>query len=279
MTKRILVTGAGSGFGKGTAIELARRGHSVIAGVQISPQKTELMKAAENAGIQLQVVQLDITNEADRRAAFGNEVDVLVNNAGIMETGPVAEMPMENVRRNFETNVFGTLALTQGFVQQMVKRGSGKIVMVTSMGGLITVPFAAVYTATKHALEGLTEGLKAELAGTGVEICTANPGVFGTGFNDRGAETMMQWFDPETTLSPPELLAEMAGALENQLDPQIMIDALVKITEEDSSMFRNVVPEEVGVWIRAMQAKAWEAGKDDSLWIDPTASNDDKGRS
>ena len=269
MSKVILITGAASGFGKGTALELARRGHSVIAGVQIAPQKTELIKAAKDAGVELQVIVLDITNEADRQAAFNHEVDVLMNNAGIMETGPVAEMPLELVRNNFETNVFGTLALTQGFARQMVKRGSGKIVMVTSMGGLITVPFAAVYTATKHALEGLTEGLKAELAGTGVEICTANPGVFGTGFNDRGAETMMRWFNPETTLSRPELLEAMAGGLEGQLDPQLMIDALVQICEEDSSKFRNVVPDAIIPWIQAMQAKAWEAGKDDSLWIDP----------
>ena len=87
---------------------------------------------------------------------------MLISNAGVMQTGPVAEISMENVRRNFETNVFGTLALTQGFARQMVKRGSGKIVIVTSMGGLVTVPFAGVYCATKHALEALAEALKAE---------------------------------------------------------------------------------------------------------------------
>ncbi len=273
MAKRILITGAASGFGKGTALELAKRGHKVIAGVQIAPQKTELMQTAKEAGVELEVIVLDITNEEDRQSAFKHEVDVLMNNAGIMETGPVADIPMAHVRRNYETNVFGTLAMIQGFAPQMVKRGKGKIVNVTSMGGLITTPIAAVYTSTKHALEGLTEGLKAELAGTGVEICTANPGVFGTGFNDRGAETMLQWFDPEKSLCTPEFLQGIfsSGALENQLDSQIMIDALVRICEEESSKFRNVIPPEVGQWIKAMQARAWEAGKDDSLWIDPAA--------
>jgi short-subunit dehydrogenase len=210
MAKRILVTGAATGFGRGTALGLAKRGHTVIAGVQIAPQVTELMKTADEAGVQLKIQVLDITDEGDRQAAFANEVDVLINNAGVMQTGPVAEIPMENVRRNFETNVFGTLALTQGFARQMVKRGSGKIVMVTSMGGLITVPFAGVYCATKHALEALAEALKAELAGTGVEVCTANPGVYGTGFNDRGAETMMRWFDMSTSLTKPEVLSAAA---------------------------------------------------------------------
>ena len=211
---------------------------------------------------------MDITDEDDRRAAFANEVDVLINNAGVMETGPAAEIPMEKVRKNFETNVFGTLALTQGFARQMVKRGSGKIVMVTSMGGLITVPFAGVYCATKHALEALAEALKAELAGTGVEVCTANPGVYGTGFNDRGAETMMRWFDMSNSLTRPEVLMAAAGGL-NELDPQSMIDAFVRIAEEDGSKFRNVVPDETAEWIKEIQAKTWDAGKDDAIWSAP----------
>ncbi len=233
MPKRILITGAATGFGRGTALALAKRGHTVIAGVQIAPQVTELMKTADEAGVQLKIQVLDITDEGDRQAAYANEVDVLINNAGVMQTGPVAEIPMENVRRNFETNVFGTLAITQGFARQMVKRGSGKIIMVTSMGGLVTVPFAGVYCATKHALEALAEALKAELAGTGVEVCTANPGVYGTGFNDRGAETMMRWFDMSKSLTRPEVLMAAATGLATQLDPQSMIDAFVRIAEED----------------------------------------------
>ena len=271
MKKRILITGAASGFGKGAALELAKRGHSVVAGVQIPPQGTDLRAAASEANVELDVVVLDINNQHDREAVFSREVDVLMNNAGIIEAGPVAEMPMEIVRRNFETNVFGTLAMIQGFAPQMVKRGSGKIITVTSMGGLITVPFVAVYTATKHALEGLVEGVRAELAGTGVEVCTANPGAFRTGFNDRGAETMASWFDPEKTLSRPELLAGLAGGLDNQMDPQPMVDALVRLTEEEGSKFRTLVPEEIVPWVQAIQARAWEAGSEDSLWIDPNA--------
>lgn len=269
MAKRILVTGAATGFGRGTALALAKRGHTVIAGVQIAPQVTELMKIAADAGVQLKIQVLDITDEGDRQAAFASEVDVLVNNAGVMETGPTAEIPMDRVRKNFETNVFGTLALTQGFARQMVKRGSGKIVMVTSMGGLITVPFAGVYCATKHALEALAEALKAELAGTGVEVCTANPGVYGTGFNDRGAETMMRWFDMSNSLTKPEVLMAAAGGLASQHDPQSMIDAFVRLAEEDNSKFRNVVPDDTAEWIKGIQATTWAAGKDDAIWSPP----------
>lgn len=271
MAKRVLITGAATGFGRGTAIELAKRGHTVIAGVQIAPQATELMKVANDAGVQLKIQVLDLNDEDDREAALANEVDVLVNNAGVMETGPVSEIPMKHVRRNFETNVFGTLALTQGFARQMVGRGSGKIVMVTSMGGLITVPFGGIYCATKHALEAIAEALKAELAGTGVEVCTVNPGVYGTGFNDRGAETMMRWFDMSKSLTKPEVFGAAASSLTAQHDPQEMIDAFVRIIEEDSSKFRNVVPEATAEWIKEVQAKTWEAGKDDTIWSAPPA--------
>lgn len=89
----------------------------------------------------------------------------------------------------------------------MVKRGKGKIATATLTGGLITVPFVAIYTSTKHALEGIVEGLKAEWAGTGV----VNPGSFQTGFNDRGAETMGRWFNPAKSRVKPELLAGLPG--------------------------------------------------------------------
>ncbi|MGE4328057.1 MAG: SDR family oxidoreductase [Pseudodonghicola sp.] len=274
--KRILITGAASGFGKGLALALAAKGHHVIAAVQYPQQRTELLAEAWAANVEMEIIKLDITNPQDRARAFTYEIDILVNNAGQMQAGPVAEMPMERVRENFEVNVFGTLAMIQGFVPQMAARRAGKIVTVTSMGGLITVPFAAVYTATKHALEGLIEGLRTELAETGIEFCTANPGIFGTGFNDRGAETALEWFDPKTSLSKSPMLTmfDMIGGAEpmpGQLDPQIMVDALVDICEAENTKFRNVVPAETEAWIKMMQKQAWIAHRNDPIYLDPTA--------
>lgn len=274
MSKTILITGASTGFGKGTAIGLAKKGHRVIAGVHVEPLKTALLEEAKKIGVQLEVIVLDVTKESDRQFAFNNfEVDVLMSNAGVMETGAVAEIPMENVRKNFEVNVFAPIQLAQGFLPQMVKRGSGKVIFTSSMGGLITVPFAAIYTSTKHALEGIVEGLKDELHGTGVEICTVNPGVFGTGFNDRGAETMLKWFNPSKSLSKPEVMGALADPkqLEHQLDPQLMIDGMIRVAEEEDSLFRNVIPEEIIPWIKATQEQAWKARKDDFLVVDPNS--------
>lgn len=274
MSKTILITGASSGFGKGTAIGLAKKGHRVIAGVHVEPLKTILLEDAKKAGVELEVIVLDVTKESDRQFVFKNyEIDILMSNAGVMETGPVAEIPMENVRNNYEVNVFAPIQLAQGFLPQMVKRGSGKVIFTSSMGGLLTVPFAAVYTSTKHALEGIAEGLKDELTGTGVEICTVNPGVFGTGFNDRGAETLMKWWNPVNSLSKMEVIQAFADpkGLENQLDPQIMIDGMIKVAEEENSQFRNVIPEEIIPWIKATQTQAWNAKKNDFLTVDPTS--------
>lgn len=161
--------------------------------------------------------------------------------------------------------------MTQGFAPQFVRRGKGKIVTVSSMGGLITVPFAATYTATKHALESLMEGLHTELTGTGVEVCMINPGVFATGFNDRGAQTMGAWFNPATTLSRPELLAGLADGLNNQFDPQIQVDDMVRVIEEEGSKFRNVCPEAIVPWIKAMHDNVWEVMGDAPIFLSPAS--------
>ncbi|GAB3603594.1 SDR family oxidoreductase [Kineococcus gypseus] len=271
---RVLITGAATGFGRGAALELAQRGHDVLAAVQIAPQATELLAAAAGRGVHLQVLVLDVTDATDVAVVAREDLDVLVNNAGVMETGPVAEIPLARVRRNFEVNVFGTLAMCQAVVPRMVARGSGRIVNVSSMGGLVTVPLAAAYTATKHALESLSEGLKAELTGTGVQVCTLNPGLFGTGFNDRGAETMLRWFDPAASFSPPQLLAGLSEGLREQLDPAVAVEALVNVVEAESPMFRTVVPEGIVPWIQAVQQRAWRARTDEDLFADPAASAD-----
>lgn len=110
------------------------------------------------------------------------------------------------------------------------------------------------------------------MAGTGVEICTVNPGVFGTGFNDRGAETMMKWFNPENSCSKMETIQAVfeSGGLDNQLEPQMMIDAMVRVAEEDNSLFRNVIPEAIIPWIKASQERTWMIKKDDAVSLDPS---------
>jgi short-subunit dehydrogenase len=259
MTKTILFTGAGSGFAKTAALELARRGHDVIASVQIWPQVSQLREEAKEVGINIKVAKLDLHSEVDRKHAWDWDIDVLVNNAGICEAGPISEQPIELIRQNFETNVFCNLALTQGFVRKMVQKKSGKIVFMSSMGGLATVALGGAYCATKHALEAIAEAMKAELAPFGIKVATVNPGAFNTGFNDRGIEAMFNWYDPKVNFTPKEVFTATNDMLANQLDPQIMADALVQIVEAEQHKFRNVVPTAVEDWLKQSQKDSWEA--------------------
>jgi short-subunit dehydrogenase len=257
--KTILITGAGSGFGKLAAFDLARRGHRVIATAQIWPQVTLLRNEARAQSLELQIDKLDITNELDRRNALKWGIDVLVNNAGVMEAGPIAEQPMELLRAMFDVNFFGQVELVQGFARKMVAKRSGKIVFTSSMGGLWTVPYGAGYCATKHALEAVAEGLKVELAPFGVKVATVNPGIFGTGFNDRGADSLFHWYDPRIHFTPPETFAGFADLLAHQLDPESMADVIVDVALSDNGRFRNVFPKETEDMIKRMQSDAWAA--------------------
>ena len=152
MSKTILITGAATGFGRGVAMGLAARGWRVIAGCQIWPQVWELRQATKDAGLDMQVIKLDVLDPIDRDKALTEPIDVLFNNAGIMESGPMVEVPMPVFRRVFETNVFAALELAQGFARQMVRRGAGRIVWTSSVAGLVKVPFDGAYAASKHAV-------------------------------------------------------------------------------------------------------------------------------
>jgi len=147
MHKKILVTGAGSGFGKGVSLALAARGHQVIACTETDEQAKSLQAEAP----QLQVERIDITSD-DVDKVLQWEIDVLINNAGVGQTGPMADVPIERVRRLFEVNVFGTLAITQKVLAGMLSRGKGRVIIVSSIGGLNCYPTFGPYNMTKHAL-------------------------------------------------------------------------------------------------------------------------------
>ncbi|MDV3957583.1 SDR family oxidoreductase [Elizabethkingia anophelis] len=260
MSKTILITGAASGFGKIAAFELAKRGHKVIATTQVYPQMSDLIREAGEKKIELIVDKLDVTNPRDIAYAHKKyDIDILISNAGIMEGGPIAEQPLELIRSMFEVNVFGALELAQGFIKKFVAKKSGKIVFTSSMGGLWTVPYVAAYCASKHALEAIAEGLKTELEPFGIKVATCNPGVFGTGFNDRGIDSISRWYDPGINFTLPSAFDGAAESLAHQLDPQSMAEVIVDVALNDHSNFRNVHPKETEDFVKQLQAEAWNA--------------------
>ena len=259
MSHTILITGAGSGFGKLVAFDLAQRGHRVIATTHIWPQVTALRNEARERNITIEVDKLDVTSDRDRRNARRWDVDILVSNAAVMEAGPIAELPLDLLRAMFEVNFFGAIALVQQFAAGMASKRRGKIVLMSSLAGLVTVPYSAGYSATKHALEALAEGLKAELAPFGIRVATINPGFYGTGFNDRGVDSASHWFDPSTNFTPVEVFSSVAQLLANQAAPQEMADRIVEVILSEDALFRNVLPRETEAFIRQSESDAWTA--------------------
>src|ERR671925_1247982 len=251
MPKRILVTGAGSGFGQGAAIGMAKNGHDVIATVQVSPQVMPLREKAKQLGLaNLRVERLDLTDPYDIAQAQSWDFDILWNNAGQGEPGPVWEIPVDIVRRNFEINVFLPLTLTQGVVQKWVREGKkGKVVFTSSMGGLFTPANWGTYVSTKHALESIAEALQQELTPYGIKVQTINPGAYFTGYNETMADNPFRWLDDDKNFTKRADLRkgfdDFFATPEGKMDPKEMIDRMIEIVPADTGKFRNVVPKKI----------------------------------
>jgi NAD(P)-dependent dehydrogenase (short-subunit alcohol dehydrogenase family) len=264
--KTILITGAGSGFGEASAIGLARNGYDVIATAQFSPHVTALRRKAEELELKsLRVEKLDLHDPYDIAHAHTWDIDVLWNNAGLGEAGPVSEIPIDLVRRNFETNVFLPLVLTQGFIRNWVaSKKSAKIVFTSSMGGLFTPAGFGIYVSTKHALEAIAEALQAELAPFGIKVQTINPGAYLTGYNETMADTPFRWLDDSKNFTKRANMRatfdSLLGTPAGRLDPEEMVARMIDIVPADTGNFRNVCPQFVEDMLRKSQAEAWDRG-------------------
>ena len=195
LEKIALITGSSSGFGLLTSIELAKAGFRVVATMRDLGRRSPLDQAAAAAGIaaQLDIRQLDVAN-LDSIPAFVDSVirdhgrlDVLVNNAGFAVAGFAEDIKLEELRRQFETNFFGAVAVTKAALPTMRSQRSGHIIMVSSIGGLLGSVTVSSYSASKHALEGWSESLRLELNSLGIKVVLIEPGAFLTDIWTRGA--------------------------------------------------------------------------------------------
>lgn len=187
VSKTVLITGCSSGIGHATALRLAKSGWTVYASARTLDGLDDLSRAG------CRLLALDVTDEASMRAAVDavgaaeGAVGVLVNNAGYSQGGAIETVPIDQVRRQFETNVFGLIRLTQLVLPGMRRQRWGKIVNIGSMGGRLTFPGAGYYHATKYALEALTDALRFEVAGFGVDAILVEPGLVRTRFGEIAA--------------------------------------------------------------------------------------------
>lgn len=182
----ILVTGCSSGIGRATALEAALRGHRVFASARNRNDLADLERR-EN----LTTLALDVTDPASVRAAVdlvlsrAGRIDALVNNAGYAQYGAVEEVSPEEWRAVFDVNFFGLLDVTRAVLPSMRAAQRGRIVLMSSLGGRVSVPFASPYCASKHALEAVADALRVETAPFGVRVVTVEPGPIDTRFADR----------------------------------------------------------------------------------------------
>jgi NAD(P)-dependent dehydrogenase (short-subunit alcohol dehydrogenase family) len=182
-SRAVLVTGCSSGIGAATAARLAAGGWTVYA----TARRPETLAELEEEGCK--VLALDVVEEESRQAAVEavaaaeGAVGVLINNAGYSQSGAVESIPDERVRAQFETNVFAPLALCRLVLPGMREQGWGKIVNVSSMGGRFTFPGGGLYHATKYAIEALSDAMRFELKGFGVDVILIEPGLIKSGFS------------------------------------------------------------------------------------------------
>jgi NADP-dependent 3-hydroxy acid dehydrogenase YdfG len=215
----VVVTGASSGIGRATATELARRGHVVFA----TARREEVLASLAATTPGVQAVGLDVTDEDSVRRAWAKieagagraGVDVLVNNAGFALAGPVETLDGSDVRRQFDTNVFGLLTMTRAALPAMRARGSGRIINVSSLVGRTTFPGMGVYGATKYAVEALSDALRQEVAGFGVQVVIIEPGFVATSLGESADAR------PGTARPAPDAYASMLAAGEKYLARQV----------------------------------------------------------
>lgn len=190
--KVILITGASSGIGKATALQLIKEGHIVYGAARRVDQMQDLVSSGGHA------IQMDVTNEKEVIDGVQHvlkeqgKIDVLINNAGYATYGSVEETPIADAKRQFDVNIFGLARLTQLVIPHMRAQKSGKIINISSMGGKIYFPLGAWYHATKHALEGWSDSLRLELKPFHIDVVIIEPGAIVTEFGAVMVEPMLE---------------------------------------------------------------------------------------
>lgn len=190
MSRTVLITGCSSGIGHATAARLAAAGWTVYA----TARRPETLDDLVAQGCRS--LALDVTNEASMQAAVDTmlsevgRIDALVNNAGYSQSGAAETLDLDDVRRQFETNVFGLLRLSQMVLPTMRAQRSGRIVNISSMGGKLVFPGGAVYHATKYAVEAISDAMRFEVAGFGIEVVIVEPGLIVTNFENAALASM-----------------------------------------------------------------------------------------
>jgi NAD(P)-dependent dehydrogenase (short-subunit alcohol dehydrogenase family) len=245
----VLLTGCSSGFGYHAALRFAREGHDVYASVRTLERAKPLQDAAAEEGLDLHIVRLDVRDADSVDGAVAEvveragRIDVCVNNAGIELRGPIEECSDDEILVQFDTNVFGLLRVVRAVIPIMRDQGGGVIVNVGSLAGLVSRPFAGIYSASKHAVEAITEALHYECGLWNIRLAVIEPGQFETELGSNALTAAR--FDAS---SPYKEVSERLDAAIHTLapdgrpaPPEVVADVIVAVAEDDNARLRHLV--------------------------------------
>lgn len=266
----VLITGTSKGIGLASALMLGRAGHTVYATMRDPGRSPELANAVEKERLPISIWKMDVDSDSSvsqtiRSIQARGPVDVLVNNAGIDRTGSVEELPISEFRALMETNYFGAIRCIQAVLPAMRSHRSGCIINITSVGGRIASAPLTGYSASKFALEALSEGLAQEVKPFGIRVAVVEPGVIDTSMPRRIGDV------PDSSPYPQH--RRMAGlfmtSLENPTSPDVVAQKIKEIIEGGSWKLRHPVGPDAEGFLQ------WRASMNDEQWVDWGAADDE----
>ncbi|WP_063219100.1 oxidoreductase [Bacillus cereus] len=267
MNKKIaIITGASSGFGLLTTLELAKKDYFVIATMRNLEKQVDLISQATKLHLQqnIKVQQLDVTDQSSIHSfqlflKEINRVDLLINNAGYATGGFVEEIPVEEYRKQFETNLFGAISITQLALPYMREQKSGKIINISSISGQVGFPGLSPYVSSKYALEGWSESLRLEVKPFGIDVALLEPGSYNTNIWEVGKQLAENQSD--TTSPYKEYMDKIQKHINNGNDtlgnPMDVANKIVEIAEARRTTLRYPIGKGVKFMIFAKKVLPW----------------------
>jgi NAD(P)-dependent dehydrogenase (short-subunit alcohol dehydrogenase family) len=269
---KILITGTSRGIGLATALAFGRAGHEVYATMRNPQQAPELAQTAAAEGLRVHISAMDVDSDNSVVEAIAgileqsSGIDVLVNNAGIDRAGAVEELPLAEFRQTMETNYFGTIRCIQALVGGMRARGSGCIINIASVAGKISSSPLTPYSASKFAVEALSEGLAQEMKPHNVRVAIVEPGIIDTAMARR-----IEVPPPESKYPQVHRFSRMfLAALQQPVSPSVVADKILEIADSGTWQLRHPVGPDAEPFL------AWRAAMGDEEWVDWGAKSDDE---
>jgi NAD(P)-dependent dehydrogenase (short-subunit alcohol dehydrogenase family) len=254
--KVAIVTGSSSGIGLESVLLLARNGYITYATMRSPEKDTSIKTAVQKEGLPIRVVQLDVTddnsvkNAVDHIISEASRIDVLVNNAGYGLGGALEDLSMEEIKFQYETNLFGLIRVTQAVLPTMRKQRSGRILNLSSGAGIFGYPGGSAYVSTKFAVEGLSESIAYELEPFGIKVILIEPGFIRTNFTN-AMVIAKKAQDPTSPYSGlmQKIMASASELAKNASDAELVANVILDAASNPNPRLRYLVGKDVESWV------------------------------